>query len=176
MPAGSLLSRYGGNSKRPSAPAVSAARTNCFAIAVPYPQPATTGARWFVCCTAAETTSENSCSVSEKNSPVPPAAKSAAGLCCKSHSRCSRYGPSSKSKASVKCVTGNESRPAPIFFANSSGDIGVMDFLHCSWLDCLRRNYKEEREDETSRRWAERQGSSLAKAKSHPPLQYRPGS
>jgi hypothetical protein len=28
----------------------------------------------------------------------------------------------------VKWVTGNESKPAPIFFANSSGDIGVMVF------------------------------------------------
>ena len=78
--------------------------------------------RWS-CCTAAQTTLANSGMVSEKNSPVPPAAKRPAGPCCRSHSICSRYGLSSKAKSRVKWVTGNDSRPPPILFASSSGAI-----------------------------------------------------
>src|SRR6185437_7860930 len=96
---------------------------NCFAIAVPYPQPAMTGTRPLVCCTAAETTLANSGMVSEKNSPVPPAAKRPAGPCCRSHSICSLYVLAANPKSRVKWVTGNDSSPPPILFASSSGAI-----------------------------------------------------
>ena len=102
QPAGSAFSRYGGSSNIPSAPAASPACANCRAIAVPYPQPATTGTQWFVCSTAAEATAENSSSVREKNSPVPPAANRPAGSYSSSQSICSRYPRSSNAKSSVK--------------------------------------------------------------------------
>ena len=57
---------------------------------IPGSEPATTGALPLVSSTAAATTSRTSVRLSEKNSPVPPAANRPASSCCSIQAQCSR--------------------------------------------------------------------------------------
>ncbi|SLI13045.1 Uncharacterised protein [Mycobacteroides abscessus subsp. abscessus] len=74
----------------PCAPARSAARAISIAVAVPYPAGAMTGSPSGASRTAAVTTCSTSAGVSEKNSPVPPAANSPAASWPPSQAMCSR--------------------------------------------------------------------------------------
>src|SRR4029079_4564677 len=84
-------------------------------------QPAITGTRPRTSATAALTTSPTSFGRSEKNSPVPPAAKKPEGSCSSSQATCLRYASASKRSSASKCVTGNDSRPRAIPAAMSEG-------------------------------------------------------
>jgi hypothetical protein len=77
-------------SRIPSAPASCAALAWATALAVEPVAGASTGTAPSTASTAARTTRSLSSGVSEKPSPVPPAAKSPATGCPLSHSRCDR--------------------------------------------------------------------------------------
>src|SRR5690348_1574696 len=91
--------------------------------------PAITGNRPPVSSTAAFTRCRNSAKSSEKNSPVPPHTKSAAGLPSTIHPTCSRKRARSISRLSVKGVTGKENSPHSR--ALSSSGVTIIRYL-CS--------------------------------------------
>src|SRR4051794_22448784 len=70
---------------------------------------------------AARITCGISAGASEKNSPVPPPANSAAGPYPASHSTCALYASALKRSSKSKWVTGNDRRPELTAFFNRIG-------------------------------------------------------
>src|SRR5688572_26846279 len=80
-------------------------------------------------CTAVPITWPYSCGSSEKNSPVPPAAKSAVAPYGINHSSRSAYGLAAKRSPASKSVSGNDSRPDEMMVFSSCGVIMCVQSL-----------------------------------------------